>query len=187
MYAESSPVIEAIARRTGVPLDNLHLRPVNVLDRDAMVSAASHFGTTRFAVCNEGLLMYLDMDEKAMMAGNVRGLLLRAGGCWITTDITLGEARKKIASMLGPVGKVIAKSAMKNIAAVTGRNISENDFKSTADAFNFYNDLGFEVEEVPMYDGEYTLATLSLIPEKQKVRLLDALSSAKTWMMTPRQ
>ncbi len=53
MYAESSQIIEAIARRTGVTLDNLHLQPANVLDRSGMDNAASHFTGKRFAVCND--------------------------------------------------------------------------------------------------------------------------------------
>ena len=186
MYAESSPVITEIAVRAGIPMDKFHLQLANVLDEDQMKVAASHFGGKRFAVCNEGLLMYLDMEEKAKMAQIVRGLLLISGGAWITTDITLGEARKKIASMLGPVGKLIAKSAMRNITAQTGINISGNDFKSAADAVKFYNELGFDVEEFPMYDDRQTLSTASLIPVNRKKELLEILSSASVWILTPK-
>lgn len=186
MYAESSPVITEIAVRAGIPMDKFHLQPANVLDEDQMKDAASHFGGKRFAVCNEGLLMYLDMEEKAKMAQIVRGLLLKSVGTWITTDITLGETRKKIASMLGPVGKVIAKSAMKNIADQTGRDITENDFGSKADAALFYSNLGFEVEEFPMYENRQALSAASLIPENRRAALLKILSSAKTWILKPR-
>ncbi len=186
MYAESSPVITEIAVRAGITMDKFHLQPANVLDEDQMKDAASHFGGKRFAVCNEGLLMYLDMEEKANMAQIVRGLLLKSGGVWITTDITLGEARKKIASMLGPVGNLIAKSAMRNITAQTGINISENDFESTAHAIRFYNDLGFKIEEFPMYEEGQELSTAAMIPEKRRAALLEILSSARTWIMRPR-
>ena len=186
MYTESSPIITSIARRAGVPMDKFHLRPANVLDRDQMENAASYFRGERFAVCNEGLLMYLDMEEKTKMARIVRELLLKSGGAWITTDITLGETRKKIASMLGPVGKLIAKSAMRNITAQTGINISGNDFKSAADAVKFYNELGFDVEEFPMYDDRQTLSTASLIPVNRKKELVEILSSASVWILTPK-
>lgn len=186
IYAESSPIIASIARRAGIPMDRFHLQPANVLDRDQMENAASYFRRDRFAVCNEGLMMYLDPEEKAKMAEIVRVLLLKSGGAWITTDITLGETRKKIASMLGPAGKAIAKSAMKKIADQTGRNITENDFNSKADAVLFYSKLGFDVEEFPMYDDRQTLPTASLMPEKRREELLEILSSAKTWILKPR-
>lgn len=186
MHAESAPIINGIAKRAGIPPDKIHLQPANVLIEDDMENAASHFAGRRFAICNEGLLMYLDMQEKAKMASIIRDLLLPNDGIWITTDITLGEARKKIASVLGPVGKVIAKSAMRNVASQTGRNITENDFKSSADAVRFYNDLGFEIEEFPMYNGEYVLSTSSLIPANRKAQIFDILSSAKSWILTPR-
>lgn len=105
---------------------------------------------------------------------------------WITTDITLGGARKKIASMLGPIGKVIAKFAPKNITSQTGRDIVENDFKSTEETIGFYNYFGFEVEEFPMYDAREALSTASLIPEKRRAELLGILSSAKAWILKPR-
>lgn len=186
MYAESAPIINGIAKRAGIPPDKIHLQSANVLNEDDMKNAASHFAGRRFAICNEGLLMYLDMQEKSKMASIIRSLLLANEGMWITTDITLGEARKKIASMLGEVGKVIAKSAMRNVTAQTGRNITENDFKSSADAVRFYSDLGFEVEEFPMYDDRQALSTASLIPEKRRAELLEILSSAKAWILTPR-
>lgn len=155
MYSESSPVITGIAARAGIPTNNLHLQPANVLDKQELENAASHFGGKRFAVCNEGLLMYLDREEKKKMAEHIRSLLMDTGGSWITTDIVFRVIRESVAAMFGPEAKKVVQSAMKNIADQTARDITGNDFTDRSEAVRFYEDLGFEIEEFPMYDGSY--------------------------------
>ncbi len=186
MHSESSPVIVSIARRTGVPLDKLHLQPANVLKKAEMEDAAAHFAGKRFAVCNEGLLMYLDIREKAEMARNIHDLLLPAGGKWITTDIVFREIRQKIFAMLGPEAKKVAEPSMKNISEHTGRDVFANNFSSKAEAVDFYGELGFDIEEYPMYSGEYPLSTAAMLPESLREEYLGIFSSAKAWILAPR-
>ena len=58
MNNESSKIIIDIATRDEIPLDNLHLQPENVLDKDELKNAAAYLVGERFAICNEGLLPY---------------------------------------------------------------------------------------------------------------------------------
>ncbi len=51
----------------------------------------------------------------------------------------------------------------------------------------FYSELGFEIEEHPMYDGSCELSTISMITESARGKFLDIISNAKTWIMTPRE
>lgn len=187
MHAESSRIILNIASREGIPTDHLHLQPANVLDKNELENAVAHFGDKRFAICNEGLLPYLDMEEKARMAENIRNLLLKNGACWITTDVAFKALREAIASLFTTNASTIIKSAMKNITKKTGRDILENDFDDQSQAQKFYEDLGFVIEEFPMYAGNYILSTDSLIQKDIKERFMDILSSAKAWILTPRR
>ena len=185
MYAESSPIILAGARRSEIPTNNLHLQPANVLNKDEMENAASHFNGKRFAICNEGLLMYLDKEEKVKMANNVRELLLKSGGCWITADIVFKVIRESIATLFDPEAKKVIRPALKKIMDQTGRDILANDFADKSEAVKFYTDLGFTIDEFPMYAGDYKLSTASRLHESFKDRFLEILSSAKAWIMTP--
>lgn len=185
MHAESSAIIRAIAAREGIPVNNLHLQPADVLNKQELETATDFFEGKRFAICNEGLLMYLDLEEKAKMANNVRELLLKSGGCWITTDIVFRVIRESIATLFGPEAKKVIRPTMRNISEQTGRDILANDFADKSEALKFYAGLGFEIEEFPMYPGDYELSTASRLHEGFKDRFLGILSSAKTWIMTP--
>jgi O-methyltransferase involved in polyketide biosynthesis len=177
MFAESSPVILAIASRMGIPMENLHLQPANVLQEKELEDAGIHFGDQAFAVCNEGLLPYLTMEEKATMARNLRNLLKNGRGCWITTDIVYKEIQEKLSTALGPG----VEKAVQNVKQIVG-----NDFIDKAVALKFYNDLGFEVEEFPLYAGDYTLSTGSLIPDNFMETFFNVVTSVKAWILTPK-
>jgi len=186
MHAESGAVIRAIASRAGVPTANLHLQPANVLSRRELEEAASHFNGARFAVCNEGLMTYLDMEEKATMAGNIREILLSSRGCWITTDIQFQELRESLFALFGPEAKKVAQPVLKRISERTGRDITGNDFADKAEALKFFDGLGFAVEEYPLYAGDYPLSTASILPESFRDRVVGIFSSAKAWKMAPK-
>jgi hypothetical protein len=177
MFAESSPVILAIASRMGIPMENLHLQPANVLQEKELEDAGIHFGDKAFAVCNEGLLPYFTMEEKATMAQNLRNLLKNGRGCWITTDFVYKEIQEKLFTALGPG----VEKAVQNV-----KQIVSNDFIDKAVALKFYNDLGFVVEEFPLYAGDYTLSTGSLIPDSLMETFFNVVTSAKAWILTPK-
>jgi O-methyltransferase involved in polyketide biosynthesis len=177
MFAESSPVIRAIASRMEIQMENLHLQPANVLQEKELEDAGIHFGDQVFAVCNEGLLPYLTLEEKATMAQNLRDLLKNGRGCWITTDIVYKELQEKVSTALGPE----EEKAIQNVKQIVG-----NDFIDKAVALKFYNDLGFTVEEYPLYAGDYTLSTASLIPDRLVETFFDIVTSVKAWILTPK-
>lgn len=184
MYIESSKVIIDIANRVGVPLNNLHLQPANVLNKDELGNAVRYFNGKKFAICNEGLLPYLTKDEKSKMAENVREIILNNDGCWITTDIDFKSWREEIIKLLGENVSNAIKSAMKNISVQTGTDILKNDFANKYEALKFYENFGFEIEEYPVYAGDYTLSTAHFIPDILKERFISTLKSAGTFILT---
>ncbi len=187
MHSESLPVITAIAKRNGLKLNNLYLQPANVLNEHELNDAASHFDGKKFAVCNEGLLPYLNMEEKAKMADNLRPLLLKNGGCWITTDLVFRVLREAIVGMVGNNAKQYIKTAMKNISNQTNRNLGGNDFTDKTEAIKFYEELGYSVEEFPLYANNYELSTYSRLRENFRDKFLEILSSASSYILRPRE
>ena len=185
MHAESSPIIRTIAERYRIPINHLHLQATNVLNQRELESAALHFNGGQFAVCNEGLLMYLDSEEKTKMAYHLRQILRDSGGCWITTDMVFRVIRESIATLFGPEAKRVIRPAMKNIADQTGRDVLANDFVDKREAMEFYGDLGFAIEQIPMYPGDYELSTAHRLHQSFKDRFLEILSTARVWVMTP--
>ena len=186
MLTESASLMTAIAGRDKVPLDNLHFHAANVLDREALEHAAAHFRKERFAICNEGLLMYLNREEKVVTARNIRELLLRNGGHWITTDIVFRALRDSVRTLFSLETRKALAPVLKAFAEKTGRDIHANDFANKAEAVAFFEKEGFSIEEFPVYDRGDILSTSFRLHERFKERFLDILASAKAWILTPR-
>jgi O-methyltransferase involved in polyketide biosynthesis len=67
----------------------LEVAPLDALDPAAFAAAARSLPPGPLAIVHEGLLVYLDDDEKARLAANIRAALCErgAGSAWITADI----------------------------------------------------------------------------------------------------
>jgi hypothetical protein len=87
---------------------------------------------------NEGLLRYLSIDEKTRYADNVKVLLRKFGGVWITSDISLPKVIYREDDVMA--------GRRKRISEITGVNVADNLFKDEEDAKHFFEDLGFDVE-----------------------------------------
>ena len=65
------------------------IMPLNALDKVKFEETISRFPEGEIAIVNEGLLMYLDNDEKEKLCGIIHKVLKQRGGYWITADIYL--------------------------------------------------------------------------------------------------
>lgn len=120
------------------PRNNLHVEDGDALDNDSLLAAARHFRREPVSILNEGLLRYLGFDQKTTVAKNVRSLLEKFGGVWITPDITF----KKIAAF-----QQEREDSRKRVMAISGINVEKNAFENADAARKFFNDLGFAVEQ----------------------------------------
>lgn len=85
--SESDQQFDAQAGPIVPPPGHYELQPLNVLDDAAFDAIADRFPAGELTIVNEGLLMYLDLQEKEQLCRNIRNILLKRGGCWITADI----------------------------------------------------------------------------------------------------
>jgi O-methyltransferase involved in polyketide biosynthesis len=138
--AMKGEVVTAVLGR--VPA-NLHLCPVNVLDRAELLACCSAFTNRPVAVVTEGLLRYLTFEEKTQLAANVREILLRFGGLWVTTDIHL---RFWAHRHRGPINRETEKERL-------GRSLDPNYFDDLDHALRFFEECGFDVEARPLMEG----------------------------------
>jgi O-methyltransferase involved in polyketide biosynthesis len=122
---------------------NLFLCAANVVDRSEFLGCCSVFTNRPVAVTTEGLLRYLTFGEKTQLAANVRDLLSRYGGIWITTDIHL---RQWAQGHRGPVNRETETERL-------GRNLDPNYFDDIDHARTFFERCGFQVESRPLLEG----------------------------------
>jgi O-methyltransferase involved in polyketide biosynthesis len=121
---------------------NLHLCPASVLDRAQLSACCAAFVDRPVAVTTEGLLRYFTFGEKTQLAGNVRDILSRYGGLWITTDIHL----RHWAQRRGPINR-------KTETERFGRSLDPNYFDDLEHARTFFEGCGFQVESRPLLEG----------------------------------
>lgn len=118
---------------------NLRLIKGNALNIKDIEEAMQFLEPKPMIIAHEGLLRYLNFSEKKIVARNVRDILKRYGGIWITSDITLRSVLE-IESKQAP-------DQIQTINKMIGRTVSDNAFESIDDAQKFFESFGFIVEK----------------------------------------
>jgi len=119
--------------------DNLVLRPGDALSSDDMQATTAAFSPDKpVVIVNEGLMRYLNFDQKTKYAQSVRAILERFGGAWVTPDISLRSAMAR--------EDEVASGHIHKLQKMTGVDLSQNVFESEDQAEEFFAELGFTVE-----------------------------------------
>ena len=119
--------------------ENLHILGGTALRLSDFDEASQYFDTGKpVVVVNEGLLRYLTFDEKAQVASNIRGLLERFGGIWISGDGATKSFRDSQNKNVPSVNTTLMNT--------TKRNNVGNAFESQEHFREFFGNLGFTVE-----------------------------------------
>lgn len=111
----------------------LIIQPLNVLDEHAFSSVVSQFKPGPVTIVNEGLLMYLDPEEKVKLCRIIHDLLKQLGGHWITTDIYIKK------EMYTGFRDSRASKFLEE------HNVEEKKFNSFEEAESFFIGQGFRV------------------------------------------
>jgi len=153
------------------------LLPLNALDASAFTRVISRFDNQPLTLVNEGLLMYLNLEEKKKFCNTVYNTLKQRGGCWITADVYVKRPVETIAQL--PQSK-------REAAFLQQHNIEENKFESYEAAQAFFKEQGFELikEAVPNYQ-ELTVMPhlLQLLPEEVRNSQKPPPRIQATWML----
>ncbi len=154
----------------------LEILPLNALDEAAFDEAVARFEAGPIAIVNEGLLMYLDLEEKEQLCAIIHKTLKQRGGYWITADVYIKNPP--------------AASAMhfedELQAFLDAQRVEEKKFDSFEAAEAFFRKCGFVVDKEAEIDyGALTAMPylLKCIPETQ---LADIGKSGKihaTWRL----
>jgi O-methyltransferase involved in polyketide biosynthesis len=153
------------------------LLPLNALDEPAFASVVQRFGAGPLSIVNEGLLMYLGLEEKARLCRTIHAVLKQRGGCWITADVYV----KRPADLRADIPQRDGERRF-----FEQHHIEENKFDSYEAARAFFAEQGFEVvaEAVPDYQGLSVLPKLlEVLPEEARNRQEPPPKIQATWML----
>lgn len=118
----------------------LEMEPLNALDRDAFMKLLERFPSGPVVIVNEGLLMYLGIEEKRKLCAIIREALQQRGGCWITGDAYVRATMQRVSSGNDALDDLLRQ-----------QRIEDNMFSSFDEALAFFTENGFtRLEEAPM-------------------------------------
>lgn len=118
---------------------NMHIIGGNALRMSDFDKAASFFDSSKpVAVINEGLLRYLNFEEKEQVALNIKKILKKFGGEWITCDITMKKFLEKQSESVPGYDATLLK--------MSGKDFNSQAFGDENHAKQFFEDLGFDIK-----------------------------------------
>ncbi|MFW9873941.1 MAG: hypothetical protein ACFFG0_12615 [Candidatus Thorarchaeota archaeon] len=159
------------------PADNLFLHALNVLDKNAFTETINHFPKGPLAIVNEGLLMYLNEEQKQKVCTIIYDLLRKRGGYWITADIYIKKETQKI----------IANGFYdeKGKRFLTEHQVEENKFENFEAAKAFFKEFGFDIYkkiEIPSKQLS-SIKFLANLPRNQLDELKNRKKNRETWIL----
>lgn len=119
----------------GPLVGELRVRALDALDPVAFRAAVAELPPGAIAIVNEGLLMYLDPEEKRQLATNIRDALVARGGVWITADIYLRGVRDP------RIGQDVRLREF-----LVAHRVEEQKFDSWVAAEAFFTEAGFTIQ-----------------------------------------
>ena len=160
---------------------NLILKSMNVLNDEEFFDSISIFKTGPLSIVNEGLLIYLNLEQKKTLCRIIHKILSQYGGCWITADVYLkDEIERKI---LDKHYKQIDKEFVEK------HNIENNKFISFEDAKEFFSSCGFEIIKKIVVE-ETELRSNKLLHENSHSKMTESQGNGKsreTWILRPKK
>lgn len=153
------------------------LLPLNAMDISAFKHIVNKFDNQPLTIVNEGLLMYLNLEEKKQLCNTIHTILKQSEGCWITADVYVKRSSEMTASL--PQSK--SESAF-----FEQHNIEENKFENYEAAQAFFEDQGFRLakEAVPNYQELSVMPhLLQVLPEEARNSKNPPPKIQATWML----
>lgn len=175
---EKSALVAELRQRHHLPdHGNLHVVAANALDAGDLAAAAERLRPgARTAIVTEGLLPYLSREEMEMVARNVRDLLGRFPGAWITPDFP-------IRADVGDVSEW-QRRFREIIAGATERRMYDNAFADTDELAAFLARLGLTAEMKMQADFAPDLVSPGVLGLSD-VLVATLKSRLRLWIVTP--
>jgi len=160
------------------PKGLLEILPLNALKEKQFNETVGRFPEGPVVIVNEGLLMYLNREEKLKLSTLIHRTLKERGGCWITADIYIKRRENGLRIEQTENEKEFFKR----------HRIEENKFDSFESAEEFFNEAGFE----KVREAQADHARLSALPHligsasaEQAEKMEKTGRMQATWMLKP--
>ena len=136
--------IDAFTAKDFKPVGTLQTFALNALDEQQFKDTINLFPPGEVAILTEGLMMYLNPEEKKKLCGIIHNVLKERGGYWIVADIYI---RKDIDQR-----NIMVTEALQGFYDT--HKIEDNKFESFEAAEKLFNDNGLVIDKAA--GGDYS-------------------------------
>jgi O-methyltransferase involved in polyketide biosynthesis len=181
---QEKAIAQAILSRLNSSRPNLHFETANALDLESLLKASAIFGSDRpVAIVTEGLLPYLNGEEKTVLASNIHEVLSRYSGVWVASDVHTRQYWE--ATLLLDAKR---RERHNRIASSTGSDLEKNLFADEHDLRTYFDKAGFRIEEYQYSSIIQDLSSPRLLNlnQKDRERAFELLALSKTLILLPR-
>ena len=148
LIATKSNFLTALQQGDFETKGKLETFPLNALDEEQFMNLVNRFPPGEIAIVNEGLLMYLGVEEKEQLFSIIHKVLKERGGYWITADIYV----KKLSD---PAELLITDDKLDEF--FIQHRIEDNKFDSFDAAKDIFRKAGFVIDKEAVIDYEKTI------------------------------
>jgi O-methyltransferase involved in polyketide biosynthesis len=136
---------------------NLIFAEANVLNPLDLDKAAEGLDPKKpVAIIHVGLLQYFSRQEKIEATHNIKSLLKKYGGVWITPDFDFRASMAQWGKMSPDTEKVLSA-----IAEATGRAMLSEAFENEIEFREFLTAEGLQAERIPQFDESIKVTSAS--------------------------
>lgn len=167
-------------------MKNITYDEVLAEDHDAFMAVAETFDG-KICIVEQGLMIYLNQDRLADMYENIRDVLKRNGGCFITSDMSTRELFKDIAAMAYGEDQVeLLYAETKDMyEELFDSLINEENFDNQLDAVGYAEeDLGLKIKKVPLLSDISKLNCTKNLSAAQVEQLKKIVAKNYLWVIT---
>lgn len=149
----------------------------------------------------EGLTPYLNKEEKTRFFSNIKRLLAKKGGCWLSADVetmayyragigAFAESKEEVQQM---INAFLAAFSTQSDSDIMGNGLIGREDKNASGlsgGFDFdemekvYNSYGLKVERIPYYRDDLELKMFSKLTPKQIAKLKELIKHVHIWKIT---
>lgn len=156
-----------------------------VSDRDAMLAAAT-FLDGQICIIEQGLMIYFNREQIAEMLINIKDILKKHGGCFVTSNFARKPYFAQIVEPLYGSDAVepLYRRTRMLYEDVLGDPMYDDTFQSEEDALKFLDNLGFNVEKAPLFTSEPNLYSFKGLNANQINSLKLLAKQDYIWVLT---
>ena len=140
----------------------------------------------QICIVEEGLLMYLSHDRQKAMLENIRDMLKKNGGCFVTSDFVAGEVFMSInRTIYGDEDALtIGKETQKLYENLSEIIFNDTMFKSQEEAVKFIESAGLKVEMRPLFQSAPDIRSIRDLNDRDIARINEMMQQKLLWVMT---